>query len=88
MVARSRAFLEAQVASRSLTPQAGVGPTRCCRAWRTGCAATTSTGALAEAAALPTEAPAAMAGWLAAARLRAGAVAGLAALDGALAATN
>ena len=42
VVARSRAFLKAQVASRSLTPQPGMAPTRSCRAWRTGCAATTS----------------------------------------------
>ena len=45
-------------------------------------------GALTEAEALPTEAAGAMDGWLAAARLRAGAVAGLAALDGAARPTN
>ena len=42
VLARSRAFLEAQVASRSLTPQAGMTPTQCSRAWRTGCGRTTS----------------------------------------------
>jgi hypothetical protein len=45
-------------------------------------------GALAEADQLPSEAAAAMRGWLDAARLRAGAVDGLAELNGALAATN
>ena len=42
VLARSRAFLEAQMASRSLTPQAGARHrTRCCRGWRTGCGRTT-----------------------------------------------
>ena len=45
-------------------------------------------GALAEAEQLPSEAAAAMGGWLDAARLRAGATAGLAELDAALPATQ
>ena len=45
-------------------------------------------GALAEAGQLPSEAQAAMAPWLAAARLRAGAVDGLTELEAALSATN
>ena len=63
-------------------------PTRCCRAWRTGCASDDLQGVLAEAAALPSEAAAAMSGWLDAARLRLGAEDGLAALDAAAPATN
>ena len=88
LIARGRAFLEAQVASRSLTPRPGVGPDAVLSRMEDRLRKDDLDGALAEAAALPSEAAGAMDGWLAAARLRAGAVAGLAALEGALAATN
>ena len=64
-------------------------PTRCCRAWRTGCASDDLDGrARRGGGSCRREAAAAMGGWLDAARLRAGAVDGLAALDAALPATN
>lgn len=86
--ARARAFLEAQVASRSLTPQEGVGPDAVLSRMEDRLRQDDLPGALAESAQLPPEATAAMAGWLSAAKLRADAVAGYAELDRALAATN
>lgn len=81
IVARSTAFLQAQVASRSLTPQEGMTPdavlSRVEDALRRDDLAT----ALSEAAQLPSEAAAAMDGWLQGARLRADADAGLAELS-------
>lgn len=88
VLARARAFLEAQVASRSLTPQDGVGPDAVLSRMEDRLRQDDLTGALAEAAQLPPEAASAMAGWLSAARLRADAVAGYTELDRALAATN
>jgi hypothetical protein len=88
VLARSRAFLEAQVASRSLTPKPGMSPDAVLSRMEDRLRRDDLDGALAEADQLPSEAAAAMRGWLDAARLRAGAVDGLAELNGALAATN
>jgi hypothetical protein len=88
LLARSRAFLGAQVASRSLTPKPGVSPDAVLSRMEDKLRRDDLDGALAEADQLPSEAATAMGGWLDAARLRAGAVDGLAELNGALAATN
>jgi hypothetical protein len=88
ILARSRAFLEAQMASRSLTPQPGVGPDAVLSRMEDRLRHDDLDGALAEAGQLPSEAADAMAGWLTAARLRAGAVDGLAQIDAARSATN
>lgn len=81
ILARTGAFLNAQVASRSLTPQPGMSPdavlSRMEDALRNGDLAA----ALAEAENLPSEASAAMSGWLADARLRLAADAGLSELS-------
>ncbi len=87
-LARSRAFLEAQVASRSLTPQPGMSPDAVLSRMEDKLRHDDLTGVLAESAQLPSEAAAAMAGWLDSARLRLDAEAGLAALDATLPATN
>lgn len=81
VVARSRAYLAAQVASRSLTPQQGVGTDAVLSRMEERLRHDDLTGVLDEARDLPSEAAAAMADWLDAARLRADAVAALAALD-------
>jgi hypothetical protein len=86
--ARSRAFLKAQVASRSLTPQPGASPDAVLSRMEERLRQGDLGGVLAESAALPSEAAAAMAGWLDAAKLRLGAETGLAQLDAAPAATN
>jgi hypothetical protein len=88
LVARSRAFLEAQMASRSLTPQAGPAPDAVLSRMEDRLRQDDLDGALSEAAALPSEAATAMSDWLADARLRAQAVAGVAALENAQPATN
>lgn len=88
VLARARAFVEAQVASRSLTPQAGVGPNAVLSRMEDKLRHDDLDGALTEASQLPSEAAAAMGGWLAAAKLRAGAVDGYAELERSLAATN
>jgi hypothetical protein len=80
VLARSRAYLAAQVASRSLTPQQGVGTDAVLSRMEERLRQDDLAGVLEEARALPSEAAAAMAGWLDAARLRADAVAALAAL--------
>jgi hypothetical protein len=88
VLARSRAFLAAQVASRSLTPQAGAGTDAVLSRMEERLRHDDLDGLLAEAGQLPSEAAAAMQGWLDAVRLRAGAVHGLAELETALSATN
>lgn len=87
--ARSRAFLDAQIASRSLTPQPGASPDAVLSRMEDRLRHDDLAGALAEADALPSEATAAMAGWLDAARARVAAEAALATLaSGAAAGTN
>ena len=88
VLARSRAFLEAQVASRSLTPQPGMTPDAVLSRMEDRLRRDDLEGAIAESAQLPSEAAAAMSDWLAAAKLRLGAEDGLAALDAASPATN
>ena len=88
VMARTRAFVEAQVASRSLTPQSGTGTDAVLSRMEDKLRHDDLAGALAESAQLPSEAAAAMSGWLDAARLRAGAVDGLATLETAVPATN
>ena len=85
VLARTRAFLEAQVASRSLTPQADRAPDAVLSRMEDKLRHDDLAGALAESAQLPSEAAAAMAGWLDAARLRAATARdGLATLDATL----
>ena len=88
VLARSRAFLEAQVSSRSLTPQAGQGTDAVLSRMEDKLRQDDLDGVLAEAAALPSEAAAAMGDWLAAAKARAAALDGLATLDASLNKTN
>jgi hypothetical protein len=88
VMARSRAFLEAQVASRSLTPQQGTNPDAVLSRMEERLRNDDLAGALAEAGNLPSEAAAAMADWLEAARRRAAAVEAVARLDAAAPATN
>ena len=88
VLARTRAFFGAQMASRSLTPQEGASPDAVLSRVEDRLRQDDLDGALREAEELPSEAQAAMGQWLAAARLRAGAVDGLAALEAAPAATN
>lgn len=88
VLSRTRAFLDAQIASRSLTPQAGSSPDAVLSRVEDKLRHDDLAGAIREAEALPSEAQAALAPWLDAARLREGAVEGLAALDAALPATN
>jgi hypothetical protein len=86
--ARSRAFLEAQVASRSLTPQDGMTPDAVLSRMEDRLRHDDLAGALQEAGQLPTEAAAAMSGWLGAAQSRLDAEAALATLEAGHAATN
>lgn len=88
ILARSQAFLEAQVSSRSLTPQTGQGTDAVLSRMEEKLRQDDLDGVLAEAGSLPSEAAAAMADWLDAARKRAEAVDGLAALDASLTTTN
>jgi hypothetical protein len=88
VVARSRAFLEAQVASRSLAPREGATPDAILSRMEDALRRDDLDAALAEAEALPSEAQAALGAWLAEARLRAQADAGLDALDASVAALN
>ena len=88
MLARANAFLKAQVASRSLTPQPGTGTDAVLSRMEDRLRQDDLAGALAEAQALPSEAAAAMQGWLDSAKLRLGATDGLAALAQTLPATN
>ncbi len=88
VLARSKAFLEAQMASRSLTPQQGMTPDAILSRMEDRLNHDDLKGVLAEAQHLPSEAAAAMSGWLDSARQLGSAVEGLAALDAAAPATN
>ena len=88
VLARARAFLGTQVASRSLTPEQGDSPDAVLSRVEDRLRQDDLDGALAEAGRLPSEARDAMAPWLAAAAQRAAAVDGLAALETAVAAAN
>jgi len=88
VLARSRAFVAAQVSSRSLTPQTGQGTDAVLSRMEERLRQDDLDGLLAEAENLPSEAAAAMGDWLAAARKRAAAIDGLAALDASLTKTN
>lgn len=88
VLSRAEAFLRAQVASRSLTPQQGTGTDAVLSRMEDRLRRDDLAGALAESQALPSEAADAMGSWLAAAKLRLGATDGLAALSSSLPATN
>ncbi len=88
MFARARAFAESQVASRSLTPRAGQDPDAVLSRMEDALSRDDVAAALEEANALPSEATQAMSDWLAAARLRADAKAGLAELSASVENTN
>jgi hypothetical protein len=87
-LARTGAYLNAQVASRSLTPQPGMSPDAVLSRMEDRLRNGDLAGALAEADSLPSEAAAAMGDWLAAARLRLAAEAGLSELSAASPAAN
>ena len=88
VLARANAFVKAQVASRSLTPQPGNGTDAVLSRMEDKLRHDDLAGTLAESQALPSEAAAAMRGWLDSAELRLGATDGLAALAPSLPATN
>jgi hypothetical protein len=88
VIERARAFAEAQMASRSLTPQPGVDPDAVLSRMEEALRRDDLEAALAEAESLPSEAAAAMEPWLAAARARAAAVADHRALEAELSAMN
>lgn len=88
VLARANAFVKAQVASRSLTPQPGTGTDAVLSRMEDKLRQDDLAGALAESQALPSEAAAAMQDWLDSAKLRLGATQGLAALAQSLPATN
>jgi len=88
LLARSRAFIEAQVASRSLTPQEGDHTDAILSRMEEDLRNGDLPAALSEAEALPSEARAAMRSWLDDAQLRAQAEAGLAQLRSSTPATN
>lgn len=88
VLGRAGAFIKAQVASRSLTPQEGTGTDAVLSRMEDSLRNDDLAGAIAEADALPSEAGAAMSGWLEAARLRLGATEGLSALSSSTPATN
>lgn len=86
--ARARAFVEAQMAGRSLTPKEGMDPDAVLSRMEDSLRRDDLSAALAEAGKLPSEAKAALAGWLTAAQARADALAALAGLDSAAPAAN
>ncbi|MFT3974187.1 MAG: mitofilin family membrane protein [Amaricoccus sp.] len=88
VLARANAFLKAQVASRSLSPKQGPGTDAVLSRMEDKLRHDDLAGALAESQGLPSEAAAAMSGWLDSAKLRLGATDGLAALASSLPATN
>ena len=88
LLARSRAFIEAQVATRSLTPQEGSDADAVLSRVEDHLQSGELAAALSEAEALPEEARAAMQGWLDDAELRQNAEEGLAQLQSNLPATN
>lgn len=85
---RSRAFLEAQLATRSLAPQEGDDTDAVLSRMEASLGEGDLSGALQEADALPADAAAAMDGWLTDARRRQAAEAGLAELEAGEAAMN
>ncbi|WP_424928536.1 COG4223 family protein [Amaricoccus tamworthensis] len=87
-IGRSKAYLEAQVATRSLTPQDGMDPDAVLSRMEDRLRNDDLAGALAEAEKLPTEALDAMSGWLQRAEARAAADQGLAELRSSLPAVN
>jgi hypothetical protein len=88
LLSRTQAFVEAQVSSRSLTPQTGQGTDAVLSRIEDRLREDDLQGVLAEAENLPSEAAAAMGEWLADARARAAAVDGLSTLDASLTKTN
>ena len=88
ILARSRAFLEAQIATRSLTPQEGSSADAVLSRMEEQLRQGNLAGAIDEAGKLPPDAAAAMSGWLEAARARNAAVEGMATLDATLSGTN
>ncbi len=88
VVARARAFLDAQLASRSLAPREGMDPDAVLSRVEDALKRDDLAAALAQAGQLPSESKAALAGWIAAAQQRAGATAGLAELEAGAPATN
>jgi hypothetical protein len=85
---RARAFAEAQVASRSLTPQPGNDPDAVLSRMEAALGEGDLDAVLSEAEALPGEAAAAMGPWLDRARARASALADYQTLEAELSATN
>lgn len=81
VLSRTKAFFQAQVATRSLSPQEGASPDAVLSRVEDKLRQDDLAGALQETAALPAEAQAAMSGWIDAAKLRAGAVEGLTTLE-------
>ncbi|MFO1142800.1 MAG: hypothetical protein U1E59_10470 [Amaricoccus sp.] len=88
ILARSRAFLEAQIATRSLTPREGSDVDAVLSRMEDQLRQGNLAGVLDEAGKLPPDAAAAMSGWLDAARARNAAVEGMATLDATLPGTN
>jgi hypothetical protein len=88
VIARSQAFLRAQISSRSLAPKEGMAPDAVLSRMEESLRHENLAGAVAEADSLPGAATAAMSGWLDAARLRVNAENGLAALSAGIPATN
>ena len=88
LLSRSRAFLESHVASRALSPQQGASPDAVLSRIEDALRRDDLSAALTEAGQLPSEAAAAMSGWIAAAQLRADAEAGLAEMSAAVSTMN
>lgn len=88
LLERTRAMIEAQIATRSLTPREGTSPDAVLSRVEEKLRKDDLPGALSEAGQLPSEAAAAIGGWLDAAKLRAGAEAGLATLTAEISAKN
>lgn len=82
-LARARAYVEAQIASRSLSPQPGATPDAILSRMDDDLARGDLAGVLTEATALPSEATAALSGWLEGVKARQAADAALATLGGA-----
>lgn len=82
-LARARAYVEAQIASRSLSPQPGATPDAILSRMDDDLAKGDLAGVLTESTALPSEATAALSGWLEGVKARQAADAALATLGGA-----
>ncbi|MBP7242252.1 hypothetical protein [Amaricoccus sp.] len=87
-IGRARAFLDAQIAGRSLAPREGMDPDAVLSRVEDALKRDDLAAALTQAQQLPSEAKAALEGWIAAAQQRADAVAGLATLEAGAPATN